>query len=432
MNSIIHSHKENKALNYFLVFVTLTFATDPFFLGTKAKVVIPFLLLGFIFFKRGYKVDQKIIMVIVVVATLIILQGMLWGFSLLTIFTYTASVILVPYFLYRIVGLKVFHYLVNIIYVTSIYSLILWLFQNLFPPFDYFLQDLKNVVFDNYSFDRWARSLIFYTVAIAKAELGLVDIYRNSGIFHEPGGYAIWLIVGIGLNTIMTKESFCKKNILMSIALLTTFSTAGYLQLFVLLSFLITKSRINIIAKGSLVVLFIILSIYAFTTAEFLQKKIDAHYYQQSRVQLEDARTTGRFVRSYKIINVIQQSPFIGRGINTASAEDDKYSAYYMSGTGSLKVLAHFGLIFGSLFFLYYYRGILLLISSYNYDPQFALFFFASMFLGGFAQDFFIDAISIQFFFLGLINWSKSKKLKTNNSSDFRQVGTENYVKSPI
>jgi hypothetical protein len=381
----------------------LTALTNPFFNQTKAILVVPFLILFLIFFHRGYKIEKKIVYLFLIITTLISLQGLFWGFKPLTLFTYFSFTVLTPYFLYRVVGNRIFEYLAKIIYITAVYSIILWLMQVLIPPFDQFLQDFKIFVFHNYSFDFWPRSILLYTVANSYADLSVIDIYRNAGIYHEPGAFAYWLIIGIGLNTIITKNSFDRKNIMMSIALITTFSTAGYLQLFALSLFFVIRARINPIFKTIVFALFIFSSVHVYTSAEFLQEKISKHYLAQNLSSVEGVYTTGRFTRALKIMNNIKQSPVFGRGIITASEDNKKYSAYDMSGTLSLAIFARYGLLFGFLFYLFFYRGIKRVCVLYNFSQRFPIFFLLAIAIGGFSQSFFYDNITIQFFFAGLL-----------------------------
>ena len=354
---------------------------------------------------------------------MIILQGIIWGFTLLTLFTYIGITLFIPYFLFKIIGIKLFKYLVNIIYFFTITSLIFWGLQVISPVFDAFVQNLKDIVF-TYSSDLWPRTLIIYTVSIFQTQIANLEIFRNSGIFHEPGAYALWLIFAIGINTIITKKNFDKKNILMMLALVTTFSTAGYIELFILFIFLISRSRFNPIIKFGTYIIFIFLSIFLYQNTVFLAEKVNSQYQVQPAYQLEGTYTTGRFIRIYKMLNVIGESPVIGRGIITASANDDPYSQYYLTGTGTLKLVANYGILFGILFFLYYYFGIRRFIRFYKYQPSFAIFFLIALIIGGLTQDYFYDAISIQFFLLGFFNWksllfeniSYRKKLRIYNS----------------
>jgi hypothetical protein len=397
----------HKIRNYFLVLIVFLSVVCPFFTGTKARVVIPFVILGYFFILKGHKIDRKVVILSLIVVFLILLQGLFWGFRLLTVFTYTAFSIILPYFLFRIVGIKFFRYLVNIIFISAVYTTIIWALQNLDPEFNKYLQQLKDYVFIHFSFDRWARSLIFYTVSITKANLNFIEIYRNYGLYGEPGAFAYWLIIGIGLNTIINKKPLDKKNLLMTLALLTTFSTAGYIQLFVLLSFLIFKSHLKKVAKVLIIGFFILSSFYIYTKAPFMEEKISSHKSEQFNVELKGTYTSGRFIRLRKAFNIIMQSPIIGRGIITASQEDNPYSAYNLNGAASINIIVRFGLFFGAIYYLFFYRGIKTIILAHNYYKSFALFFLAAITLGGFAQPMFHDNLTIQFFFTGLLLWNK-------------------------
>lgn len=428
----IKNKKNKEKINIILVLMVFISVISPFFIETKINLVLTFIVLLFIFFHRRISLDYKVINLIVLIIVLISIQGYIWGFSLLTIFTYTAFAILTPYFLFKIVGIKLFNYLVKIIYITAFYSLFLWLLQVILPPFDNFLQNFKDYVYKNYSWDLWARSLIFYTVAINKIDLGFIDLYRNSGIYHEPGAFAVWLIFGIGLNTIISKNHLNKKNFVMIIALFSTFSTAGYLMLFLLTLFFIFKSKINRVIKVASIIIFLFISFEVYISAGFMKKKMELHYEQQSSVQLEGTYTTGRLIRIRKALAVIGQSPLIGRGIITAAAANDPYSKYDAE-TATLGIISKYGLFFGILFFLYFYKGIKLLIKNNNYYLSFAKFFLIAIMMGGLSQRFLYDNIMIQFFFLGLMYWDKSNNLnkkyaKNEKNTDYQYNAVNNNV----
>lgn len=400
---MIRTIRENIKLNYFLVALVLISTVCPFFMQTKVHLIVSFVILLVIFILRGGRIDIKIILLILIAVSLILIQGIAWGIRFLTIVTYVSSVILTPYFLFRIVGEKLFEYIVKIIYVTAIYTTILWLLQNLIPPFDNYMQNLKEIVFQMHSFDVIPRSLIFYTVAIVKAELSLFDIYRNSGIYHEPGAFAYWLIIGIGLNTIITKSFFGKKNRIMMVALLTTFSTAGYLSLFALSLFFIAKSRINILLRALIFIVFVFSVFHIYTNAGFLQEKMSRQYENEGTVALEGEPTSGRIISARKALNIIEQNPIFGRGIITASAENDPYSAFHGESYSATAIVVNYGLFFGFIFYWFFLKGIKLICNKYQFSRNFALFFFVAILIGAFSQSFLYDNITVQFFLFGLL-----------------------------
>ncbi len=403
MNRISKKNNTNK-IDFLLVLIVFISTISPFFFQTKINLVVPFFLLAFVFFKRRHVFDKKLFILISIVIVLISVQGYIWGFSLLTVFTFTSFFILTPYFLYKIVGIKVFNYILKIIYISTLYSLALWFLQVTIPSFDSAIQTLKNYIYQHYSWDLWARNIIIYTVAIHKIDIGFFEIYRNSGIFHEPGAFAHWLVVGIGLNTIISKNHLNKKNLIMMIALITTFSTAGYIMLFMLILFLIVRSQVHLLFKLLTLIVFLFISYDLYFTAGFLGEKVEQHYKTQANVQLEGTYTTGRIIRLRKAIAVIEQSPIFGRGIITASAAEDPYSKYD-AGTATFGLIAKYGLFFGIVFYIYLYRGIKTYISYHQYYISFTKFFFAALLVGGLSQPFLFDNITIILFFIGLLNF---------------------------
>lgn len=158
-------------------------------------------------------------------------------------------------FLYKLVVISFVIYLLSLIFPS--------IFNNLtaiFRPFTsdvFYLKEHQQHYF--YSF--------FYVYR------GGDDIYRNNGIMWEPGAYAMILCILIIYNIAKHGVSINRHTKMYLLALLTTFSTAGYLSLFILFLFFVLKGK-NIQLK----ILFLILCIISFTwliNSDFLLPKIE-------------------------------------------------------------------------------------------------------------------------------------------------------------
>lgn len=389
--------------DYFLTILVIITATSSFFGGAKWFSMMIFSIFAIMHFsKKGFSLDKKMINVLAIVVAMISLQGLLFGFKLLTLFTYVAGVILLPYFIFTTIGIKFLRYLVNVVYFVAVYTFFLWLAQILSREFSRSMQQLAIDVFNIVRLDSWPRSILFYTVSFNKESFLGMDFYRNCGIFHEPGAYAHWLVFCIGLNSIFQRKYINRKNIIMSIILITTFSTTGYLMLFMLLVYWIGIFGRNRLLNIILIGIFVYLSYYTFNTTDFLGKKINDQLDNYGTGSLEGRYSTGRILPIRKALSMIAKNPITGRGIISASAEMDKRSSEYI-GTASLGVIAKYGVIFGVLYWLFLYRGIRRLIYYHGGKQVYANFFFAAIVLGGLSQIFFFDAITFQLFLFGLL-----------------------------
>ncbi len=415
---------KTQRINYFLVTIVLIlevtiFFDDIFFEFNVPNVtkIIAFAILLYFFIKRKRKFDRLFILFVLLVLFLILIQGVLFGFSPISFLTYPAAILFIPYFLYKVIGPRVFEYLVNIIYYTAIITSVIWLAQALFPPINDFLQYMKysDSIFtqgriDPTRMDRVSLAFI-YTIPPKDFEIFGIETIRNWGLYHEPGAFAVFLIIAIGINTIIQQSFVNKKNIIMSVILLTTFSTAGYLALFLIILNTVLISKINISLKVLTVLLFIIISIISYIQLDFMHEKIMNQYENEidddTIFEKEDG---GRIWRVRAAINLLSTSPIIGRGIVTAARDFGPGSYYYFTGAGIWRTLSSYGLLFAPLIYYLFYRGTRRLCMDYNFHPSFALFFFLAIAIGATSQEFFMDNITMLLFINGLIVCNNKEK----------------------
>ena len=345
---------------------------------------------------------------------LIGIQGMLFGFNMIGMFKCISVRIIAPYLLFKIVRLKLFNYLVNIIYATTLYTLFIWFLQNVIPSFYSYLVGLSYLVYNNIETCSRYGALLFYTIQCrGEIDLFIYTFQRNSGLYHEPGAFAYWLIMGIALNSIINNKMFDKKNIVMIFALITTFSTTGYLALFVLLSFHAFYQQKDFFIKIITIGLFLLIAYFAFDKLDFMGNKVSEHWETQKSLELEGRTHSGRIIRARKALSLLSYNPVFGRGIISASDVHYNLSASYYEGAGTMRIISSFGIIFAPIIFLFYYRGILYLCALHGTDKRYAVFVFAAITMGGMSQMFFMDFISIQLFLVGLLYYKQTNQGKT-------------------
>lgn len=104
--------------------------------------------------------------------------------------------------------------------------------------------------------------------------------FRNSGFMWEPGGYACLLIFLLYYYWFKKGLIIDNKAVVIFLALLSTFSTAGYLALFFAIILFVVKNknlRKNPIILISLLAVAIYGSIYFYKKSDFMSKKIDTY-----------------------------------------------------------------------------------------------------------------------------------------------------------
>lgn len=123
-------------------------------------------------------------------------------------------------------------YYVSIIYLLSIFSLIALIVNELYFPIIEQFPIIKNKAGGEFY------NLFFCVIPKTNG------FRRNYGIFREPGVFAVYLMIALIFELLNTKKTNFFKVSIFIIALLTTYSTAGYISLGILLmAYLCMKSK---------------------------------------------------------------------------------------------------------------------------------------------------------------------------------------------
>jgi O-antigen ligase len=193
------------------------------------------------------------------------------------------------------------------------------------------------------------------------------QMHRNSGIFWEPGAFAGYIIVGLLMLAVLRPSLTRKQHLgalcILTFALLSTFSTTGYVALPV--AFLLNfdwkganRERNTSVALGIFIIapLIVLSSLYAFSELDILGVKIRE---QITAVQRHEPgyhiNRIGTLVYDW---NYVSKRPFTGWGLNnktryalTPWAADDAF------GNGMADFIVKFGLIGFGIFLLGIARG---------------------------------------------------------------------------
>lgn len=414
--------KSKIILSYIVLIVILLIETSPFLSDYSLPVLgslsfIPLIILLLIAVFQKIHLNFSFLLICIAVVLLIYVQGLFFGFSVITVFTYTSFVFIVPYLVYKIVGDNVFYYLINIIFYTSIFSTVIWVVQVLIPPFNDLLQTLRMstptlLIDGQHGADTTDRvSIAFvYTITHWPRDFMGIEILRNTGMYSEPGAFAYFLILAIGLNTIMQKSYLNKRNVILTFILLTTLSTAAYLALIFLAAHAVFKANVHINFKMLLLPIVLAMAVIAFTRLDFLESRIESEYTTQidSYEVYEDR--SGRVRRVRSAINLFSTSPFIGRGIISASRDFDLGSPYYFTGAGIWRTISSYGILFAPVIFFFFYWGIREKCREHQFYPSFALVLFLAIAVGATAQGYFMDNITMLLFYYGLLSLSNAYK----------------------
>ena len=176
-----------------------------------------------------------------------------------------------PFFAVMLVGQKFPNYFVKVVKFFTIISFVFYIPANLIQGFNELLQTIPRFLGTD---PGESNHFIIYQVESATAWGLNIPVLRNSGPTGEPGEFAGYLVLAMIFELILTKRLWTKTNILFFIALLSTFSTAGYMGLFILISahYLLFRNRT---ARFILFPLSILLALSVYFSLEFMYQKVD-------------------------------------------------------------------------------------------------------------------------------------------------------------
>lgn len=202
-----------------------------------------------------------------------------------------------------------------------------------------------------------------------------IDIVRNYGIFREPGVYAVFLLIAIAFLMQQKKESIFQL-VVLTLALLTTFSLPGYIAFLLLM---INKTRLidgKIVMKD---VMFILAIIVVVITINFgLADSNNAFAKVFEKANTNSSSYQYRVEALLRNLQVWWRSPIFGSGIITGNeflkdSEVIRYSVNGYHNTSSITaMLVFFGIGFTSIALVYLFR-------FSRYLKNGILFFFAIM-----------------------------------------------------
>lgn len=262
---------------YFLLIVLLAISGSVCFLGNTIFLLILFPFLINDFYYKGYKFDNYAVFLLLAFFCVTICRLFLTNEPLnnliyqLLLFL---DVCIIAYIVYD----DFVKYYSKLMVVVAIISLIFWGLIQVSESFHTYLISLAQQFpqFRNdYNYmlnsSNPAYSFYVYTVPI-KPELSI----RNCGPFYEPGLYVVYLILALTLGLFNKLFSFYSlSSIVLIFAIITTFSTTGYVALVVLLlSYFMFSRKIKFFVKIFLLLFLPSLLTYIFSL-EFMTEKIN-------------------------------------------------------------------------------------------------------------------------------------------------------------
>ena len=315
--------------------------------------------------------------------------------------------ILVAYIQVYVYRNKLFDFYEDIITIIAKISLVLWLFSLLCPvPAILFFHQFPRADYSSFGYNFL---YIFNWMDVSTGQYG-----RNAGCSWEPGRYAVMLSLGIAISVLKKGFSIKNKNLIwLLLALITTFSTTGYIVT-ITVFFVSYVKKVNF-SYVTYAIFLIIPICFIVINVPFLANKITLQlstllnfdFYNELVTRTANASngeytySLERFPSIYFEWQNILNDPIIGYGRSAY------YSYFYQNissnvslPSGILKVLSNYGLILGLFFYYILYKSsktfgkfynknspilLCLLISSVSYSiftiPVFTSFWLYSYFI---------------------------------------------------
>lgn len=346
-------------LDFVLLTIFLLFtANAASFLRSKEFVLIVFVGLFIIFRYKKKKFNRKTVtlwLVWVFINLFSLLVTSTDYFTITTLLGFTLR-IMMPFFIVSLIGPGFLYKLNKYIYILVCISTVLYLAGIVFPSL----------------FSSLASSLNFMTEKEQKFVGGFYTFFymhnvnavgRNSGFMWEPGGFASVLIIILAYRLSTNNFKIDKYITIYLIALITTYSTAGYLALFfVVFAYIVNSDKNKFFYFIVLLPLFLWFSYSYYQKSDFMANKIE-DYSDRGVDTWEyefDGELTIRVTRLGIAIITLDESvhwPF-GFGINKSDYTVEKYG--HVEGPNSLAEILHIwgwlGLLYISYVFFWVFR----------------------------------------------------------------------------
>lgn len=238
------------------------------------------------------------------------------------------------------------------------------------------------------------KNFIIHNFAGGDAVLEATNMLRNCGPFWEPGMFAVFLNIALFLHNMVEKQKLPLCNIILVAALVTTFSTGGYICGLLVLLLYIIIGRQNYIVSAICIILFIVLSQY-FLQLEFIGEKA----LEQSE-DFEIGSDVSRFGAFLTQLEMIKDHPILG------GARISDYSIYADNRTlasGTLLPFVTYGIPIGLCYIVIMLQSLVRLVKSNGQKMIVGVVFFILLLTLSFSQTILLSLWMMTMIFVGLM-----------------------------
>lgn len=334
-----------KNLAFISVFMLIATSGIPFFQGQFPFIVIGLMctITSFLLYTNR-QVDKRFLLFMAIVLLVQIFQGAYGGkyfwstyFGLMLRFFW-------GYLVIRTTKMDFLKIYVKLLYFFSYISIFFYLamvlipnseaiFEKISAPFAFFPFAL-NVESTDQTFHIIIYNFHGYRYLTQSNES--LQMIRNCGPFWEPGAFVGFLIMSLFFLYVSEGTIKNKKGLIFMIAMVTTYSTTGYLALMLSL-YVLLKAEFNKY-KVIIIPLLAAISIFAFFNLSFLNNKI--------KDQTGKDSDKSRFGSAIRDLEFFADSPLFGQGRNAESAYGQATSGDATTNNGLTSTLAGMGLVY--------------------------------------------------------------------------------------
>lgn len=384
--SLIKKRKNDIFLDYFLITSIIAITGFEYFYRNTTIIYMLFGVAFIMSFSKVYlKFNYRAVLVIFPFVLVYFIQGFVLGIGLekslffgVRLFTYYMIMAIVGYDFQKVfIRVIVFFSVISLVfysfsYIGFIHSFILNGLTGYFTPLNY----SKN------NADEYCRNIMIYNYNLNYFHL--YSMFRNSGPFWEPGMFTVFINIALFLNLMRDPKVINKYNVILIIANITTFSTTGYITMFITISYYVladVKVKGHYIKGAFLGVLLVLLGLYV-SQLGFMRGKIEDDMFEK------DDKAYTRFGAALIHFKQIYDNPWIGLGLKIQEV-NILYTDSNSTANGLTNVVRTFGIPVSVIYYFILFtsaRGMVRSVKK-NATGQDVLIFYLILLLVAFSQD---------------------------------------------
>lgn len=396
--------------NYILVLLTILLSGSVFFYNSKVLLIISTFYALIVFIARKKKLDRGFIKYVFFIIILFCVQVVVLDFLSYASFAGLMLIVFYPYLTLKSVGINYLGLYVRIIYSFTIIGFVFFIPSFLSPGIHSLVGEIPQILGTD---PENQQNFILYTWE-PKNEIFL----RNSGPFWEPGAYCGFLTIAIIFETLKNKKILSKRNVVFFFAILTTFSTGGYVTLmFFLILYLIFQKRT--IYKYLLLPVLLLIAWYAYFNLEFMSDKVKQNVEYSSNLD-ELANGRGRFTSALLDLEDIKNYPISGRGRSEVTRFKNQGEEFFFENhrtNGLTDYAVRYGLVGFAIYFIMMFYSFVGLSIYYKNSKSFAIIFVITILTAGFSQGFLQLPTFVCLIYLGFISKKSLAKIEISNNN---------------